>query len=76
MAWQRATGGHHWRVDAAHWNVAKVNDVQLMFCIQTCALDSFDKQEAWAKGTDYFRSLRAAHASTRNTNDAPGVPKP
>lgn len=54
--------------------MAKVNDIELMFCIQTHALDIVEEQVACPKGTDYYPSLRADHASTSNANDAAGIP--
>lgn len=56
--------------------MAELNDVQLMFCIQICASDTFDRQVACTKGTDYYPSLRADHASTSKVKDAAGAPKP
>ena len=65
---------HHRRAEAADWSMAKVNDIELMFCIQTHALDIVEEQVACPKGTDYYPSLRADHASTSNANDAAGIP--
>ena len=56
--------------------MAEVNEVQLMFCIQTHALDTLEEHVACARGTDYYPSLRAAHASTRNPKHASGVHNP
>ena len=63
---------HHKRARAANW---EVNDIELMFCIQTRALH-LEEQMACPKGADYYPCLRAAHASTSNANDAAGVSDP
>ena len=67
---------HHKRTEALDWSMAEVNEVQLMFCIQTHALDTLEEHVACARGTDYYPSLRAAHASTSNPKHASGVHNP
>lgn len=74
---QKGTDGAcHWRAEASGWSIVEVNDIQLMFCIQTRALEFFEKHIAGAKVTDYYPSLRAANASTSKGKDAAGDPKP
>lgn len=53
-----------------------MNEIELMFCIQTHALDILEEQVACVKGADYYPSLRADCASTGGANDASGVPNP
>ena len=53
-----------------------MNGIQLMFCIQTRALETFDEEVACTEGTGHYPSLRAAYAGTSKAKDAAGVPKP
>ena len=42
--------GHHRRAEVADWSMAKVNDIELMFCIQTHALDIGEGTSGLPKG--------------------------
>lgn len=53
-----------------------VNSIQLMFCIQDHALETFEKHAACVKSRDHYPSLRAAYTGTNKAKDAIGVPKP
>lgn len=67
---------HHRRAEAADWRMAELKDIELMFCIQTYASEKLEEHVACAKCTDYYPSLRGAHASTSNAIYAAGVPEP
>ena len=53
-----------------------MNGIQLMFCIQTRALETFDEQMACATGTVHYPSLQAAYAGTSKAKAAADAPKP
>ena len=72
MAEQRAAGG----VSLASRSDRFVNSIQLMFCIQIRALETFDDYAACVKGMDHYPSLQAAYAGTSKAKDAHGVSKP
>ena len=55
--------------------MAKVNDVQLMICIQTRALDTLDGEPARVRGTKCYLSLRTADASTSQAKNGAGILK-
>ena len=56
--------------------MAEVKNIQLLLCIQSHALDPFDEQVACAKDTDYYPSLRGAHALTSGARTPPVSPCP
>ena len=73
MAEQRATGGAS--LASRSDRLKEINGIHLMFCIQTCVLETFDQQVACAKGADLYPFPRAAFVGTGTAKDAAGIPK-
>ena len=72
MTWKKGiTGEQRLQIEAS-----EVNNIQLLLCIQTHALDPFHEQVVCAKDTDYYPSLRGAHALDSGARMPPVFPCP